>query len=78
MIEIETPHFYKGLTLVFIMPLIFLFMGYLLGIFITRLINRQGESLGYIFMAVGFISSFIPMARYGKKFSPKYTITKFC
>jgi len=73
-IKIESPHFYMGLMLVFIMPLVFLAIGYLAGIFIAKLINKQEEFFGYIFMAVGFFFSFIPMARFGKYCNSKYTI----
>lgn len=73
-VEIETPHFYQGLMLIFIMPLLFLFIGYLLGIFIAKLINKQPELFGYIFMAGGFILSFFVMARFGKNFNSKYKI----
>jgi positive regulator of sigma E activity len=73
-IKIEPSHFYMGLMLVFIMPLVFLIIGYLAGIFIAKLINRQEEFFGYIFMASGFVFSFIPMARFGKYFNPKYSI----
>lgn len=73
-IKIEPSHFYMGLTLVFVMPLVFLIIGYLVGIFIAKLINRQEEFFGYIFMALGFAFSFIPMAKFGKHFNPKYTI----
>jgi len=73
-IKIESPHFYMGLMLVFVMPLVFLIMGYLVGIFIAKLINRQEEFFGYIFMALGFIFSFIPIGLIGKHFNPKYSI----
>lgn len=73
-IKIESPHFYAGLMLVFVMPLVFLIMGYLVGIFIAKLINRQEEFFGYIFMALGFIFSFIPIGLIGKHFNPKYSI----
>jgi positive regulator of sigma E activity len=73
-IKIEPSHFYMGLMLVFVMPLVFLAIGYLAGIFIAKLINRQEEIFGYIFMALGFVFSFIPMAKLGKNFNPKYTI----
>lgn len=73
-IKIEPSHFYIGLMLVFVMPLVFLIIGYLAGIFIAKLINRQEEAFGYIFMALGFIFSFIPMAKLGKNFNPKYSI----
>lgn len=76
-IEIESPHFYKGLILVFVLPLALLFIGYMVGIFIARQIDRQEEPFGYIFMGVGFISSFFLMARYGKNSSPNYKIIKF-
>ena len=73
-IKIESPHFYMGLMLVFVMPLVFIIIGYLAGIFIAKLINRQEEVFGYIFMALGFIFSFIPIGLIGRHFNPKYTI----
>jgi positive regulator of sigma E activity len=76
-VEIETQHFYKGLALVFILPLALLFIGYLIGIYIARLIGKQGESFGYVFMSMGFISSFFLMAIFGKNFNSKYRITGF-
>ena len=76
-IEIESPQFYKGLALVFILPLVLLFIGYLIGIYIARLIGKQGEPFGYIFMGAGFISSFFLMAIFGKNFNPKYKVTGF-
>lgn len=74
--EIESPHFYKGLVFIFVLPLVFLFVGYMVGIFIAKLINEQEETLGYIFMGIGFFFSFFLMARLGKNCSPKYTITE--
>jgi len=76
-VKIETQHFYKGLILVFILPLALLFIGYLIGIYIARLIGKQGEPFGYIFMSIGFISSFFLMAIFGKNFNSKYRITEF-
>ncbi|MCM8782086.1 MAG: SoxR reducing system RseC family protein [Candidatus Omnitrophica bacterium] len=72
----EIPHFYIGLMLVFVMPPVFLAIDYLAGILIAKLINRQEEFFGYIFMVLGFIFSFIPMARFGKHINPKYTIVE--
>ncbi|MCM8781821.1 MAG: SoxR reducing system RseC family protein [Candidatus Omnitrophica bacterium] len=76
-VEIETSHFYKGLILVFILPLALLFIGYLIGIYIARLIGKQEEPFGYIFMSIGFVSSFLLMAIFGKNFNPRYRITEF-
>lgn len=76
LVEMTSLHFYKGLMLVFILPLILLFMGYIVGILIAKLINKQEEPFGYIFMGVGFILSFFLMARFGKNCSPTYKIIK--
>lgn len=76
LVEMTSPHFYKGLMLVFILPLVLLFIGYMVGILIAKLINRHEEPFGYIFMGIGFISSFFLMARFGKNCSPKYKIIK--
>ncbi len=75
-VEIESAHFYKGLMLVFVLPLVLLFVGYMAGVLIARLINRQEEPFGYIFAAVGFVSSFFLMAKFGKNCGPSYKLTK--
>jgi positive regulator of sigma E activity len=73
-IKIEIPHFYMGLMLVFVLPLIFIFLGYLIGFFISKLLDKKEEYISYIFMALGFIGSFFVMARCSKSFNPKYKI----
>ena len=75
-IEIESAHFYKGLMLVFVLPLVLLFMGYMAGVLLARLINRQEEVFGYMFAAAGFVSSFFLMAKFGKNCGPSYKVTK--
>ena len=75
-VEIETPHFYKGLMLVFVLPLVLLFVGYMAGALVARLIDRQEELFGYMFAAGGFSSSFFLMAKSGKNCGPNYKITK--
>ena len=76
MIEIESARFYKGLMLVFVLPLVLLFVGYMAGAGIARLINRPEELFGYVFAAIGFISSFFLMAKFGKDCGPSYKVTK--
>lgn len=75
-IEIESPYFYKGLMLVFVSPLIFLFIGYWVGFFISKLLDKKEDYISYIFMALGFIGSFFVMARFSKNFNPKYKIVE--
>ena len=75
-IEIESPHFYKGLMLVFVLPIVFLFMGYLIGFFIRKLLDKKEDCISYIFMALGFIGSFFVMARFSKNFNPEYKVVE--
>ena len=74
-IEIESAHFYKGLVLTFVLPLVLLFVGYMAGVGIARMINRPEEFFGYVFAAIGFVLSFPLMAKFGKNCGPSYKIT---
>lgn len=62
MIEMQSPHYYQALILAFLMPLVLAFTGYLVGFLIANLLSKQGESWGYLFMTLGFVSSFLLMA----------------
>ena len=75
-IEIESAHFYKGLVLTFVLPLVLLFVGYMAGVGIARLINRPEEFFGYVFAAIGLVSSFFLMAKFGKNCGPNYKVVK--
>ena len=75
-IEIESAHFCKGLMLTFLLPLVLLFVGYIAGAGIARLINGQEEIFGYVFAVIGIASSFFLMAKFGKNCGPSYKITK--
>ena len=69
-----SPHYYKSLFIVFILPLIGLFFGYLVGSFIAKLYNFQGELVNFIFMFIGFVAVFPLMRLLGRNCEPEYTI----
>lgn len=75
-IEMKPSHYYLGLFLVFVMPLIMLFLGYGAGFFIGKSLFLKGETGGFIGMAVCFISSFFIMGLFRQKFDTQYTILK--
>jgi len=75
-IRVKYPHFYKGLFLVFVLPVISLFLGYEAGVFITGIIGSQKDLLKYVFMAVGLILSVFIIVKSGRNCKPQYTIIK--
>ncbi len=74
-VEVESPHYYRSLFIVFVLPLILLFVGYLAGVLIAKLMHKKEEEpLAYVFMVLGFLSSFLVMAACGKKYRAVYKI----
>jgi sigma-E factor negative regulatory protein RseC len=68
-IKIESAHYYKALFLVFILPIILLISGYLLGI---KMAGK--ETAGYIFMGLGIIIWFFVLRFSSKFYKAKYKV----
>ena len=76
MVEMKTPHYYKGLFLVFGMPLVMLIIGYITGILLSKLFLIKEETFGFIGMGLGFGVSFFLMGSLGNRFNVQYTVVK--
>jgi len=75
-VRVKYPHFYKGLFLVFVLPVIALFLGYEAGTFIMEIIGGQNNLLKYVFMAAGLILSVFIIVKSGRNCKEQYTIVE--
>jgi len=67
-IKVQSPYYYRALILVFIMPILFLLLGYVFGLLINKIINNAE----YYFAMLLFCLSFFLMKILSKKIKTTY------
>ncbi len=77
-IEIETGDYFKALFLVFILPIIGILGGYLLGLAAAPLFGlaNHGQIVAGVLSVAGILMSLLILRHEGKRFKPEYIITR--
>ncbi len=77
-IEIETGDYFKALFLVFILPIIGILGGYLLGLAAAPLFGlaNHGQIVDGVLSVAGILMSLLILRHEGKRFKPEYIITR--
>ncbi|TKJ47390.1 hypothetical protein CEE34_04135 [Candidatus Aerophobetes bacterium Ae_b3a] len=76
-VTISSRHLMIAAFIAYMIPLIGLFSGYLVGVGLAHLVKliNHTEIIGIVFAALGLVVSLFATIKLGKTYSPEYTIT---
>ena len=73
-VEMESPHYYKALFLVLVLPVVAMMGGYAVGAALGHVAGSVGEVPGVAGAALGLGASFLAMRLAGRDCEPRYTV----